>query len=121
MDWRKGSYIHQYYQNSNRTLLEDIQIFMVDQFFCPSSWYDRLMLLEIKFKLLTESSNYILHISPQERFLLTENVTKDIIKTYNGELRRYNDVESNVRFSIFLHKERLYRSTGYGHYGYKNL
>jgi hypothetical protein len=120
MDWRQGSYIHQHYKNnenlSDRSLVEDIEIFMVDNYQDSWSWYDRIFILELKFKLLNESKNYR-KISQQERFTKSENVVKYIIETYNDGTR-YRDVERHVSRSIERHKKASEIYGGYGHYGY---
>ncbi len=119
MDWRQGSFIHQYYKNnenlSGRSLVEDVEIFMVKNFEGFLKWYDNILILELKFKLLNESKNYRKNISEHARFLQSEKVVKDMISTYNN---RYKDVESNVSYCIEQHKERLQRYRRYGHYGY---
>lgn len=120
MDWRQGSYIHQHYKNnenlSDRSLVEDIEIFMVDNYEDSWSWYDRIFILKLKFKLLNESKNYR-KISQQERFTKSENVVKNIIEIYNNDTR-YRDVEGHVSRDIERHKKALEIYGGYGHYGY---
>ena len=48
-----------------RSLVEDIEIFMVDNF--EDIWYDSIFILEIKFKLFNESTNYRNYISDEEK------------------------------------------------------
>jgi predicted ATP-binding protein involved in virulence len=124
MDWRKGSYINQYYKNNEhllgRSLVEDIEIFMVENFegnrsYC--SWYDRIFILELEYKLLNESKNYRKNLTDDARFRISETIIKCILRTYNNGLR-YRDVEYHIRQSIENHKEKLERYRGYGHYGY---
>lgn len=117
MDWREGSFIHQYYKKlSGRSLVEDIEIFLVNNFEGFLRWYDNILILELKFKLLNESKNYR-NITEHERFLQSEKVVKEIVRTYNRG-RRYNDVERNVSHSIEQHKKNLQHYRGYGHYRY---
>jgi predicted ATP-binding protein involved in virulence len=124
MDWRKGSYINQYYKNNehllDRSLVEDIEIFMVENFegnrsYC--SWYDRIFILELEYKLLNESKNYRKNLTHDARFRISETIIKCILRTYNNGLR-YRDVEYHITQSIENHKEKLERYRGYGHYGY---
>jgi hypothetical protein len=118
MDWSQGSYIHQHYKNNEnllgRSLVEDIEIFMVDHFEGFLKWYDNVLILELKFKLLNESKNYR-KISEHERFVQSERVVKGIVAKYNS---RYKDVERHVAHCIEQHKENLQMYRGYGHYGY---
>lgn len=122
-DWRQGSYINQYYKKlSGRSLLEDIEIFMVDNIKIYNEfplWYDRILILELKFKLLNESKNYRKNLTNNERFRISELIVKKILHIYNNGLR-YSDVEDHVSHCIEKHKEHLERYRGYGHYGYIN-
>ena len=118
MDWRQGSFINQYYKKlSGRSLVEDIEIFLVKNFEGFLKWYDNILILELKFKLLNESKNYRRNITENARFLQSEKVVKEMIRTYNHD-RRYNDVERNVSHRIKQHKKNLEHYRGYGHYGY---
>ena len=76
---------------------------MVDNYQDSWWWYDRIFILELKFKLLIESKNYR-KISQQERFTKSENVVKNIIETYNNDTR-YRDVERDVARGIERHKK----------------
>jgi hypothetical protein len=123
MDWRQGSYIHQHYKNNenllDRSLVEDIEIFMVVHFHGIYSWYDTIFILELKFKLMNQSKNYIINLSEQQRFSLCENIVKQIVKTYNfSSGYRYRDVEKHISYTIEQHKKCLERFRGYGHYRY---
>jgi len=115
MDWRKGSYIHQFYKKNDLEIsfVEDIQIFMVDNFF---SWYDRIFILELEYKLLNECDNYC-RVSKELKNIYKEQIVNSIIKTYEF---RYKDVEHHVCFMIENHKKNLEQYTGYGNYGYRN-
>jgi hypothetical protein len=119
MDWRKGSYINQYYKNNEnlltRSLVEDIEIFMVENFEGFLKWYDNVLILELKFKLLNESKNYRTNLTDDARFRISEKVVNEIVHTYNN---RYKDVERNISHRIEQHKENLEYYRGYGHYGY---
>jgi hypothetical protein len=54
-NWRKGSYIYQYYQeNKIDSLLEDLQILIVRKWFS----YDRLFHLNLEYTLLEKSAKY---------------------------------------------------------------
>jgi hypothetical protein len=118
MDWRQGSYIIQYYKNlSDRSLVEDIEIFMVEHFEGFLKWYDNVLILELKFKLLNESKHYRKNLTDDARFRISETIIKCILRTYNNGLR-YRDVEYHITQSIENHKEKLERYRGYGHYGY---
>lgn len=115
MDWRQGSYINQYYNKlSGRSLVEDIEMYMVDNF--QGRWYDNILILELKFKLLNESKNYYKALTDDQRFLRSEKVVNNMVNTYNNH--RYRDVEEHVAYCIEQHKERIQIYGGYGHYGY---
>lgn len=115
-DWRQGSYINQYYKNlSDRSLVEDIEMYMVDHFQGFLGWYDTILILELKFKLLNESKNYYKTLGHDERFRASEKVVNKMIATYNN---RYRDVEEHVAHFIEEHKKNLEHYRGYGHYGY---
>ena len=120
MDWRKGSYINQYYKNNEhllgRSLVEDIEIFMVENFegnrsYC--SWYDRIFILELEYKLLNESKNYRKNLTDDARFRISDTIIKCILRTYNNGLR-YRDVEYHITQCIENHKEKWIHYTGYG-------
>ena len=54
-NWRKGSFIHQHYQENHLDyLLEDLQILIVRKWFS----YDRLFHLNLEYTLLEESEKY---------------------------------------------------------------
>jgi hypothetical protein len=58
-NWRKGSYIHQYYktiqnQYKSNTLVEDLQIMIVQKWFS----YDRFVHLHLEYKLIKKSIKY---------------------------------------------------------------
>ena len=116
--------VYQYYKNnenlSGRSLVEDMEIFMVENFegnrtYC--SWYDRILILELEYKLLNESKNYRKNLTHDARFRISETIIKCILCTYNNGLR-YRDVEQHVAHCIERHKEKLQIYGGYGHYGY---
>lgn len=116
MDWREGSYMNQYYKKlSGRSLVEDIEMYMVDHFEGFLKWYDNVLILQLKFKLLNESKNYYNALTDHQRFLRSEKVVNNMVNTYNN---RYRDVERHVAHCIEQHKERLQIYRGYGHYGY---
>jgi hypothetical protein len=58
-NWRKGSCIHQYYktiqnQYKSNTLVEDLQILIVQKWFS----YDRIVHLKLEYKLIKKSIKY---------------------------------------------------------------
>ncbi len=59
INWRKGSYIHHYYktiqnQYKSNTLVEDLQIMIVQKWFS----YDRFVHLHLEYKLIKKSIKY---------------------------------------------------------------
>jgi hypothetical protein len=119
MDWSQGSFINQYYKSnenlSGRSLVEDVEMYMVDHFQGFLRWYDNVLILELKFKLLNESKNYYKTLTDDERFRASEKVVNKMVRTYNN---RYRDVERHVAHCIEQHKKCLERFRGYGHYRY---
>ena len=58
LNWRKGSYIHQYYKTLKtykyNSLQEDLQIFIVEKYFS----YDIIVHLKLEYKLVKKSIKY---------------------------------------------------------------
>lgn len=120
MEWRQGSFIHQYYKNNEnlltRSLEDDIQIFMVQNFEGILEWYDSIFILELKFKLLNERK-INRHLSEDEIFRQGEKIVNDIVKEYDSTLR-YRIVDRVVSRTIERHKDKWTYYTGYGFNGY---
>ena len=94
-NWRKGSYINQYYKTLKtykyNSLLEDLQILIVSKWFS----YDRIVHLKLEYKLIQKSIKYRdLQYGAGKAFGIRKwRIKEDIEQTLADGICRYKDPE----------------------------